>query len=115
METASVGILGPGSLVAESLLPRLRQTYAVVPVSRGSAVVKSAETEAMLPRIPLWISLMPIRALHDRFDMLAAHGARRIVALSSTSVFTKTASSDATERTLSTQIAANEERLIAWA
>ena len=113
MERLRVGVLGPSSLVGYSLVPQLKQTYAVDLVSRHDAAIKSSE--AMPSRIPLWVSLMPIRALHDRFDMLAARGARRIVALSSTSVFTKTSSSDATERTLATQIAASEERLIAWA
>lgn len=113
MEPMRVGVLGPGSLVGDSLVPQLKQTYAVDLVLRHDATV--AGPEAVPPRIPLWISLMPIRALHDRFDMLAAHGARRIVALSSTSVFTKTASSDAAERTLANQIAASEKRFIAWA
>lgn len=91
----SVGILGPGSLISDSLVPKLQQTYLVVPMSRRGADSK-ARTEPS--SIPLWISLMPIAALPERFDMLAARGARRVVALSSTSVFTKTSSSEAAER-----------------
>ena len=108
----SVGILGPGSLISDSLVPRLQQTYLVVPMSRSGADSK-ARTEPS--SIPLWISLMPIAALPERFDMLAARGARRVVALSSTSVFTKTSSSEAAERALATNIATGEQRLIAWA
>lgn len=112
MGGSSVGILGPGSLVSDSLVPMLQQTYLVVPMSRSGAD-SIARTEPS--GIPLWISLMPIAALPERFDMLAACGARRVVALSSTSVFTKTASSEAAERTLATNIATGEQRFIAWA
>jgi nucleoside-diphosphate-sugar epimerase len=115
MGIVPVGVLGPTSLVGDSLVPRLQQAYTVFPVSRRSSAVSIAKVANTPPRIPLWVSLMPIWALHNRFDLLAACGARRVVALSSTSVFTKTSSTDSVERSLAAQIETSEKRFIAWA
>ena len=66
-------------------------------------------------QITFWISLAPIWVLPEYFPMLLACGARHIVALSSTSRFTKSVSSDPAEKELSEYLAENEERLAAWA
>lgn len=99
METIRVGVLGATSLVGDSLLPLLQETYAVVPFSRHTKADPTVDQIAPA-RIPYWISLIPIWALLDYFEMLSAHGARRVVALSSTSIFTKKTSTDWPSRNL---------------
>jgi len=115
MQTVSVGVLGSTSFIGDSLLPQLQQSYAVVPFTRRLAVVSRSGDGDAPRQIPYWISLMPIWALPDQFPTLEAFGARRIVALSSTSTFTKVASSDAMERALAARILDGEARLAAWA
>lgn len=115
MQTVSVGVLGSTSFVGDSLLPQLKQSYAVIPLTRTFATASESEDGKTPSQIPYWISLMPIWALPDYFSMLEAFGARRIVALSSTSVFAKAASSDVAERMLAARILDGEQRLAAWA
>ncbi len=62
-----------------------------------------------------WICVAPIWVLPDYFDWLKASGARRVVALSSTSRFTKEDSSDSEEQTVARRLAACEARLQSWA
>lgn len=66
-------------------------------------------------RITYWICLAPIWVLPDYFPMLVAHQAKRIVALSSTSIFTKRNSSDPDEQNTADKLRNGEQRLIAWA
>jgi nucleoside-diphosphate-sugar epimerase len=114
METIRVGVLGATSLVGDKLLSQLQQAYTVVPFSRSMAPARVDNSDASAS-IPYWISLMPIWALSDYFETLSAHGAGRVVALSSTSVFTKKTSKDAAEQELAARFAEAEQRLIAWA
>jgi nucleoside-diphosphate-sugar epimerase len=107
-----VGVLGATSLVGDSLSLLLAQDYAVVPFSRRTA---STPSGGNVDGIPYWISLMPILALPDYLEVISAYGGRRIVALSSTSVFTKKASSDLGERALAAQSEVAEQQIIAWA
>lgn len=65
-------------------------------------------------RIENWVCLAPMAALPDYLPMLAAHGARRVVALSTTGRFTKSASSDPAERAMVQRLVEAEERLAAW-
>jgi len=65
--------------------------------------------------IHFWISLSPIMTLPEYFPLLPAYGAKHVVAISSTSRFTKEDSSDAAEKELARRFVENEERLIAWA
>lgn len=105
-----VGVLGPGSLVAEGLLPRLRDRGPVVTLSR-----RAGRSSAAPDPVPDWISLAPIWGLPELFDRLEAHGVRRIVALSSTSVLTKVSADDPGEQAVAARLAEGERRLIAWA
>ncbi len=66
-------------------------------------------------QISHWVCLAPIWVLPEYFSMLSLYGVRHIVALSSTSRFTKSISSDPTEQALAERLADGEERLIAWA
>jgi len=109
-----VGVLGGTSMIADYLPTLLGQDYSVIKFSRKDDGL--APRDGPAPRhIPLWISLMPIYALPDYFTMLSGYDLRRIVCLSSTSVFTKTQSSDPAETTLVAQFVESERRLIAWA
>lgn len=114
MERIRVGVLGATGLVGDSLLPQLQEAYAVVPFSRRSTALPGINGGTPTS-ISYWISLMPIWALSDYFETLLAHGARRVVALSSTSVFTKKTSSDLAEQALATRFMEAEQNFIAWA
>ncbi|WP_342674020.1 NAD-dependent epimerase/dehydratase family protein [Candidatus Accumulibacter aalborgensis] len=59
--------------------------------------------------------MAPIWVLPEHFALLDAHGARRVVALSSTSRFTKSGSSDSQEQSVAERLAEAEARLQAWA
>jgi nucleoside-diphosphate-sugar epimerase len=67
------------------------------------------------PEIRNWVSLAPIWVLPEYFDLLAAHNAQRVVALSSTSRFTKEDSPDPGERAVARRLAEGERRLRRWA
>jgi nucleoside-diphosphate-sugar epimerase len=66
-------------------------------------------------RIEHWIALAPIWLLPSFFPLLGRYGARRIVALSSTSRFVKIESADARERELAALLADGEQHLQGWA
>lgn len=65
--------------------------------------------------IPHWVCLAPVWTLPDYFPLMAAHRATRVVALGSTSVFTKTASSEPAEQDTADKLRDGEQRFIAWA
>jgi len=65
--------------------------------------------------IPYWICLAPIWVLPEYFQLLKTSGTRRIVALSSTSRFTKNLSSDDSERQLVQHLIEAEAQLTSWA
>lgn len=110
MNERSVGVLGTTSFVGRSLLPRLEQQgWRVVPFSRSGGPAAADEAT-----IPFWIALCPIWAVPEHFARLEAHGARRLVALSSTSRFTKNASADAGERDVAQRLKAAEEAIHRW-
>jgi len=129
-----IGVLGATSVIGECLLPLLvNDGWDVVAFSRREAFVKKPgldHVERLLlddrltrneslyqerQQIPFWIILTPIFVLPDYFPMLSACGARRVVAVSSTSMFTKNRSSDPVEIKLAGDLARGEDLLIAWA
>jgi len=65
--------------------------------------------------IESWISLIPVWVLPDYFHLLERYGVRRVVVLSSTSVFTKINSSDAKDKDIADRLALGEKQLIEWA
>ncbi|MBF6648528.1 NAD(P)-dependent oxidoreductase [Methylobacter sp. BlB1] len=137
MDKQQVGIIGATSFVGECLLDRLagldvemtafsRKPQKITPDRHASklswrvldenaadpvATPYSVETRA----IENWVSLGPIWVLPALFPMLEAYGIRRIVALSSTSRFTKKTSRDASEQALAEHLISGEESLKAWA
>lgn len=125
-----VGVIGATSIVGECLLPLLVKCgWDVVAFSRkkicadqsrqNSHIIWKSLSHADLPKpmeqqISLWISLAPITALPEYFPLLLTYGARHVVAISSTSRFTKNDSSDRAERKLAKNLADHEEYLTAW-
>jgi uncharacterized protein YbjT (DUF2867 family) len=77
------------------------------------STISSARSKA--PAIHDWLCAAPIWVLPEHFLMLEAYGARRVVALSSTSRFTKTDSSDTAEKAVAIRLADAEERVEACA
>lgn len=134
MNKPRVGVLGATSLVGALLLPLLsRATWEVVAFSRqfkGEGGIAGAEQiewvnlqqacrfdAASLKTDPIshWICVAPIWVLADYFPLMLAQGVRRVVALSSTSRFTKDDSSDPAEQALAQRLAQAEAGFIAWA
>lgn len=134
MVKPSVGVLGASSMVGKSLLLRLADAGWHVEAFSRHARISGQEVDqdarivfrqleggnsihavAEQGEIPHWVCLAPIWVLPDYFSMLTAHRARRIVALSSTSVFTKSASSDPAEQSTADKLRNGEQRFIAWA
>lgn len=120
-----IGVLGARSLVGEKLLETLRaQEREIVAVSRrpppdGAPEIRWRRSEEFRAvgslDAPLWISVLPIWILGDYLPALEAQGVRRVVALSSTSRFGKSASADPMERGVARHLADGEEHFQAWA
>lgn len=115
-------VLGATSLVGRFLLPRLAaEGVAVTALSReppaeslpGTTWLKGDLTDpdlpARLPQAATVFSLMPIWLLPPVLPVLSAKGVERLVAFSSTSRFTKQASSEPSERAVARRLAAGEE------
>jgi nucleoside-diphosphate-sugar epimerase len=64
---------------------------------------------------PYWICAAPIWVLPDYFPLIEASGARCVVALSSTSRFTKAGSGDTAENAVAAKLIENEARVQEWA
>lgn len=130
-----VGVIGATSIVGEYLLPLLvKEGWEVVAFSRREQnirpLVNGAPTWQLLPesgfihsseihqkekQISFWICLAPIWVLPEYSPLLLSYGARRVVAISSTSRFTKKASADDHEKKIAKRLADSEKMLMAWA
>jgi nucleoside-diphosphate-sugar epimerase len=122
-----IGVIGATSLVGDYLLTaNWEQEVSFVAFSRRkikadneistSVIWKSFERDEYETLvIKDWICLAPIKVLPDYFSMLEKYGAQRIVALSSTSRFTKTTSSDTGEKQMAAQLIEAEQQLQHWA
>ncbi len=119
------GVIGVTSLVGEYLLAVLAQAdwkvfaFSRREISHVNNGVKWRRLPSLVPisetPMPFWIYLAPIWTIQEHFALLEAHGARRVVALSSTSRFTKDDSSDPAEQDVANKLADGEARLQAWA
>jgi nucleoside-diphosphate-sugar epimerase len=130
MSKKQIGVLGATSLVGRCLLPLLKKNgWSVRAYSRRK--VNSADPDIQWVQIPLapeelhgptgesdkigfWICVASIWVLPDYFSMLEKHGARRIVAVSSTSIFTKSQSGSAEEKSTALKLSSAETRLEQW-
>lgn len=127
-ECVSTGLLGASSLVGECVIVRLRKDDRhVVAFSRHlpddgtKAGVTWFQLPASLPAHPKappikdWLCVAPIWVLPRYFSMIEASGARRVVALSSTSLFVKKDSSDHGEQHIARCLDEGEWALRDWA
>ena len=127
MAEMPVGVLGASSLVGQRLLARLAAAgRPVTAFSRQPQPPQAGVTWGRLGapggapadgirEIALWICVAPIWVLPEHFELLQRCGARRIVALSSTSRYTKHASTDPQEQATAQRLARAEEQLAQWA
>lgn len=127
-EWGSTGLLGANSLVGECVISRLRNdgrhTVAFSrhpPDGKTEAGVTWLRLPVSLPNCPEfssikdWLCVAPIWVLPQYFAMMEAGGARRVVALSSTSLFVKGDSSDHGEQDIARRLTEGERALRAWA
>ncbi|MDF0668386.1 MAG: NAD-dependent epimerase/dehydratase family protein [Nitrospira sp.] len=127
-EGEHTGLVGANSLVGRCLIPRLskdgRHTVAFSrqpPAGKTEAGVTWLRLPTSLPTcsevssIKDWLCVAPIWVLPQYFGVIEALGARRVVALSSTSLFVKGDSSDQGERDIARRLAGGERALRVWA
>ncbi len=119
-----VGVIGASSLVGSPVLSYLvERGYQVVAFSRRhhqsenkaiqwSLIDKISDWQG---RISYWICVAPIWVLPNYLPSLMSCGAKRIVALSSTSIFTKLESSDEYEKNVVSLLQKGELTLERWA
>jgi len=120
-----VGVLGASSFVGTALLAHLWEmnwkvlAFSRKPVTQNQAVAEWVELNLQIcePKIKIshWVSLCPLEVLIELLPFLQDCGIRRLVAVSSTSRFTKAKSIDLAERKLSQALAEGEEKLEGWA
>jgi len=123
----TVGVLGATSFVGKSLLPMLsgagfdvhafsRQhtSYADPNITWRQATTNTTATSES-NNIGSWVCVAPVWVLPEYLPWLKSMGATRVVALSSTSLFTKTKSNDSSEQLLAKHIAQSEKKFIEWA
>lgn len=126
-----VGVLGATSHVSKPLLSILNSNgYGVFSFSRSelklsdkniwididSLSSESVKVKCSSPQlISYWISLLPLWVLIKYLPLIDKYQPKRIVALSTTSLFTKTKSGDPGEQRLVKNVAAAEEQLKRWA
>ncbi len=129
VDKVPVGVLGATSVVGSYLLSQMAsEGYQVAAFSRRGSACHDAGAEwrqlflSAFPNlshgaegIERWISLAPIWVLPEHFSMLEAYGVRRLVALSSTSRFTKDDSSDPAEQVIALRLSDAEARVQKWA
>ncbi len=130
MNEKCVGVFGATSLVGQCLLPLLKKNgWSVRAYSRRKVNSTGSDVQwVQIPKSPddlyapagerdqigFWICIAPIWVLPDYFPMLVKHGARRIVAVSSTSIFTKSHSGSAEEKSTALKLSNAETRLEQW-
>jgi nucleoside-diphosphate-sugar epimerase len=131
MNNNKVCLLGATSFVGECLLPVLvDKGMDVVAFSRRKMLQAELGVEWRVvgdnpislttdlegeENLGLWLCVAPIWVLPDYFDLMKSCGAKRVVALSSTSRFTKSDSSSPEEQRLARQFSEGEARLQTWA
>lgn len=113
MAERRVGVLGAGGFVGRCLLERLRHQGWEVIACHSRQREQWPRPEAG-KTVELWISVTPVWALPDSGEWLEAWGARRVVALSSTSVVSKRHSADREEARLAERLDAGESWLRKW-
>lgn len=125
MVKQQIGLIGATSLVGDCIISQVEANNSQVLAFSRKAVTQSCGEVIwqQLPKLPAsdtrkiehWLYLAPIWTLPEHFQLLENYGARRVVALSSTSRFTKTDSSDTAEHAIARRLLEGEELFKAWA
>ncbi|GJL74840.1 NAD(P)-dependent oxidoreductase [Nitrosomonas sp.] len=128
MDKKHVGLLGATSLVGECIQQQLLQkNWRITAFSRQKIKNNHAHITWLQPgtncqsashienKIVVWICAAPIWVLPEYFDVLLLYGIQRIVILSSTSRFTKRASSDQNEQRTAHLLIKSENQVQTWA
>ncbi|MBN1474634.1 MAG: SDR family oxidoreductase [Syntrophaceae bacterium] len=124
-----VGVIGATSFIGDHLLPLLAaDDYDVLALTRRLSLLEKqtgykgitwqlllSKNIPMAKGITKWIILAPIWVLPQHFTLLLRCGAKHVVALSSTSCFTKESSTDSEEKKLAEKIKRGEAVFISWA
>jgi nucleoside-diphosphate-sugar epimerase len=124
-----VGVLGATCSVGQRVLERLSEVGSTVTAySRKTRAENARELDGVSWRQlrsalalgnaeaqPYWICAAPIWVLPEYFPMIEGLGAKKIVAISSTSRFTKETSSDPEERATAKRLANAENTVSEWA
>ncbi len=121
---SDIGVIGASSFLGGHLLDLARRDgWNPIAFSRNPKA-KSSESDWRTfsasgvfgaGRIPIWIALCPITALPQALPLLELAGVERLVAVSSTSRFTKKNSRDPRERILANNLEHAEAALKKWA
>lgn len=116
----TIGILGARSPVGDAVVDQLAGSATVLRFSREPRPADGRGEWYVLDRtdvgtVETVISLMPIWALAEHHDWLESVGCTRLVALSSTSRFTKESSARPADRELSEQLRRGEDATVDWA
>lgn len=126
MAERRIGLLGATSLLGTRLIPQLVEKQWRLTAFSRTAIRHSPEGDINWRRlnpalsapddgdISVWLCLAPIWVLPDYLEMLKSYRAKRVVALSSTSRFSKISSSDAGEQRIAERLAASEALLQTW-
>lgn len=130
MNNGTVAVLGSTSLTGKFILKQLvLANYDVVAFSREpytdeagiywkklpSEALSNSSSPSDFPVLPFWICAAPIWVLPSYFTMLESRGVRRIVILSSTSLYTKARSESTDERAVAAQLEKAELDIKGWA
>lgn len=118
MTEKKVGLIGSASFVGERLRFLLENAgYQITAFSRrGENGTLSLSTAAKEPvgTIESWVCVAPIWTLPEHLELLENHGVKRLVALSSTSRFSKKASPSLSDRELASRLIKGEEQVLDW-
>jgi len=121
-----VGVIGATSLVGSRLLSLLNsQGYSVIAFSRHQVLEENRSVtwrrlspvadSSIYNQLQYLFCAAPVWVLPDYFTLIESYQVKRIVALSSTSLFSKEFSADLTERRLAARLSEAENRLQQWA
>ncbi|EMS80516.1 NAD-dependent epimerase/dehydratase family protein [Desulfotignum phosphitoxidans] len=121
MHKPHIGVLGASGLVGSFLIPLLAGTDQRITVFSRRRIHWDIDLISWQPlsapareTITHWISLFPIWVLPEYGDWLTDCGAKRLVALSSTSCLVKDRSKDPYEREVARKLADGESFLRTW-
>ena len=131
MTEKHVGLIGATSLVGQCLIPQLvGNGWTVRAFSRRwissddsrvlwtklpYAPAETTDSENRPGNIPFWICAASLWILPGYFPMLEKFGARRMIAVSSTSLFTKNDSANDAEKATALKLSDAENQLKLWA